>query len=90
MNVLDAMFMISLTGVKNTRRKLDKMKDMQVNYNVFFRLFNEAMKAYKFEGLPETVSERVLVQSLISYGSAVFFEKQGRLLCYDPRHRGSL
>lgn len=81
MNVLDAMFMISLTGVKNTRKKLDKMKDMQVNYNVFFRLLNEAMKAYKFEGLPDTVSERVIVQSLIAYGSCVFFDKNGQLLC---------
>lgn len=80
MNVLDAMFMVSLTGVKSTRKKLDKMKDMQVNYNVFFRLFNEAMKAYKFEGLPDTVSERVIIQSLICYGSVVFFEKQGQLL----------
>lgn len=46
----------------------------------FFHLYETAMMRYHLEGLPDTVQERVVLQSLINYGCAVFFKKDGSVL----------
>lgn len=65
---------------KLTQKKLVKMKNTICWQNVFARLVQDALNRYHFEGLPETISERVLLQSLLWYGSCAIFEKDGSLL----------
>lgn len=76
------MFNIYLSGqgTEMTNKKMSKMKNNIMFQNTFARLLQDALNRYKFNGLPETISERVLLQSLIWYGSAVIFEKEGNLL----------
>lgn len=66
---------------KMNKKKLAKFKNDVMFMNTFHIKMQDALNRYHFEGLPETVSERVLLQSLLWYGSAVFFEKEGGLLC---------
>lgn len=72
---------LSGTGTEITNKKLSKMKNNFMFQNTFARLLTDALNRYHFEGLPESISERVLLQSLVWYGSAVIFEKDGQLLC---------
>lgn len=76
------MFNIFLSGdgTEMTNKKLAKMKNNVMFQNTFARLLQDALNRYKFSGLPDTISERVLLQSLVWYGSAVIFEKEGNLL----------
>lgn len=52
-------------------RKWENDKQFQIT---FIRLVNESLERYHFIGLPETVSERVVLQSLLWYGDIVFFK----------------
>ena len=61
-------------------KKMAKYKNQIEFMNVFASLCNEALERYKFEGLPDTVNERVLVESLLWYGSVGFFMKNGNVL----------
>ena len=68
------------TGAGNIKR-LTKYKNKVVWQNVFSNLLLDGLNRYKFEGLKDTaISERVLKQSLLWYGSAAIFEKDGSLL----------
>lgn len=67
------------TGKMN-QKKLTKMKNTIAWQNVFARLVQDALNRYHFEGLPESISERVLLQALLWYGSCAMFEKDGSLL----------
>lgn len=64
-----------------TQKKLAKFKNAREFQNVFARLVNDAMQRYSFDGLPDTVSERVLKEALLWRACAVFFEKEGNLIC---------
>lgn len=84
MNWFSPMFNIFLGGGeigKTSVRKLAKARNVIVWQNTFSELVKDALNRYHFEGLPETISERVLLQSLLWYGSACIFEKEGNLLC---------
>lgn len=61
-------------------KKMAKYKNQIEFMNVFASLCNEALERYKFEGLPDTVNERVLLESLLWYGSVGFFMKNGNVL----------
>lgn len=63
-----------------TNKKLAKMKNNIAFQNTFARLLQDALHRYYIEGLPETCSERVVLQSLLWYGSVVFFEKDGSMI----------
>ena len=63
-----------------TNKKLAKMKNNIAFQNTFARLVQDALHRYYIEGLPETCSERVVLQSLLWYGSVVFFEKEGNII----------
>lgn len=63
-----------------THKKLAKFKNWIEFQNVFARLCKKALARYKFDGLPDTVNERVLKQSLLFHGSVCFFEKGGSVL----------
>lgn len=65
--------------------KLNKKKLARFKNNVqFINNFNiktqDALNRYHLEGLPDTVSERVVLQSLLWYGCVCFFERDGSLL----------
>ncbi len=79
----DSLFNINLVCGdlgRTTRKKLVKMKNTIVWQNVFARLVQDALNRYRFEGLPDTISERVFLQALLWYGSAAVFEMDGSLL----------
>lgn len=78
---------IDLTGQKN-KRKLAKLKNMQSFQLIFNRLANDALKRYDFEGLPETLSKRVILQSLLWHAGVCFFEKGGALFALPAAPSG--
>lgn len=75
----DSSFLIPLSyGVgKNTRKKLNTFKNVLVFQNTFFRNMNDIIDSIDIENLPDTMSKRVIMQSLIWYASVVIFEKNG-------------
>lgn len=87
----DSLFNINLLcgdAGKMTQRKLVKMKNTVVWQNVFARLLQDALNRYRFEGLPDSISERVLLQSLLWYGSCAIFEKGDALLALPCAQSG--
>lgn len=82
--------MISLAGMsKTTRKKLNSFKNAVAFRNTFCKLTMDGLSRYKFEGLPETISERVLLQSLLWYGGACIFEKDKNLLALPAAPTGA-
>lgn len=73
-------FIISMQGAKS-RKKLTKLQNDVIFITTFMRLFNDAINRYKFTGLPDTVNQRVLLESLCVYGNATFFDENNSLLC---------
>jgi len=63
-----------------TNRKLADMKNNIMFQNSFARKVLDALHRYYIEGLPESCSQRVVLQSLLWYGSVVFFEQEGGLI----------
>lgn len=68
------------TQGKRSLKKMRKWENMQQFQITFIRLVNEALQRYHIDGLPDTMSERVILQSLLWYGSVVFFKYQDKLL----------
>lgn len=64
---------------KMTKKKLLKFKNQTVFQNIFMSNVTDALTRYTIDGLPETCSERVVLQSLLWHGCAVFFEKDGAI-----------
>lgn len=69
---------IDNTG-KSTKKKLTGIRNQMTFENTFARFVMDAMERYTFTGLPETISERVLLQALLWYGKVCIFEKSGAL-----------
>lgn len=67
-------FLLDMSRCKN-RKKLAQMQNNRLFLNVFMRLFDMAMMRYKITGLPDTVNDRVILQSLICYGNVTFFNE---------------
>ena len=83
MNWFTPYFNIYLSGGElgqKSVRKLAKMKNNAVWQNIFAQLIQDALDRYHLEGAPETISERVFLQSLLWYGSVAIFEKDGGLM----------
>lgn len=71
---------ISLMGIPTeSKKKLNKFKNAVLFQNTFARLIQDAMKRYSFDGLPDTISARALIMSLLWYGAVCVFEKSGAL-----------
>lgn len=86
---------ISMAGANApSPKKRAKYENQMIFKQVFTDFKNTALHRYHFNGLPDTVSERVLKESLLYYGTAVFFEKNGAVLAlpgrpaYDPTMYG--
>lgn len=64
---------------RKSRVKMRKWEnDMQYQIT-FIRLVSEALQRYRIEGLLGTMSERVILQSLLWYGCVVFYEYDNNL-----------
>lgn len=63
-----------------TKKKLAEFENDLAFQNEFQRLYKMAMNRWTFENLPETCNERVIQQSMLLNGSAVFFDKEDQLL----------
>ena len=66
-------------------KKFAKMKNNIEYMNWFHLLERYAQYRYEFEGLPDTVNEEVIKESLIWYGSCAFFDKNDALFCLPAR-----
>lgn len=87
----DGLFNIFLSGGdlgKGNRKKLAKLKNNIMFQNTFARLVQDALQRYEFDGLPDSISERVLKQSLLWYGGVCIFEKEGALLALPAAPTG--
>lgn len=72
---------IYMDGKAMTSKKLNAMKNRIEFQNIFASMANEATHGrYRIEGLPESCNERVVLQSLLWYGSVCFFKKAGQIL----------
>lgn len=80
MNWYGSYFLIGMGGIPKTKKQLNRFNNHLVAQNIFFRNMDVALNRYTFKGLPDTVSERVILQSLFAYGCVCFFEKKGSLL----------
>ena len=61
----------------DSKKKLKDKKNALVWQNTFMRLVQDALNRYEFQGLPESMSERVVLESLLWYGCVIIFEKEG-------------
>lgn len=68
---------IYLTG--KSKKKIRKLDNRYTQQLVFVRLANMALQRYHIKGLPETISGRTILQSLLWYGSVVFFKKDDNI-----------
>lgn len=80
---------IDLVGNKN-RRKLAKMKNAISFRRTFMRLAEDALDRYDIEGLPDTISKRVILQSLLWHANVTFFDKNGNLFALPSAPSGEL
>ena len=65
---------------KVNKKKVAKMKNNITAMNTLMRLTQDARKRYYIEGLPDTVRQRVVIDSLLWGGGVGFFEKDGEIL----------
>lgn len=94
MSIYDSTF-ISMAGAKPlSAKKRARYENDMIFRQVFTDFKNTALHRYRFRGLPDTVSERVLQESFLYYGTAIFFEMSGHVLqlpgrpAYDPTMYG--
>lgn len=63
-----------------TSKKLAKFKNEEEFQNFFALFANQAFQTIDIENLPKACSRRVVIQSIIWYGSVCFFKKAGEVL----------
>lgn len=80
---------IDLGGSRKNRKKLAEFKNMLSFQIIFQRLAEDALNRYEFDGLPETLSKRVILQSLLWHGNVIFFEKDGGLFALPGAPSGT-
>lgn len=66
---------LSIPLQSTTNKKLNKYKNAQTWQNEFMHLMHTALDRYYIDGLPDTCSQRVVLQSLLWYGKVLFFKK---------------
>lgn len=72
-------FCIPLDKCKN-RKKLAKLENNILFITTFMRLLSDAMNRYTIKNTPDTVNERVMLESLLVYGNTTLFEQNDHLL----------
>lgn len=76
-------------SAKITSSKLNKYKNNFVFMNEFTRNVLDALNRYYIDGLPDTCSQRVILESLLWYGCVFFFEKSGNVIALPGMPDGS-
>lgn len=85
----NSLFNIWIDPKSPTRKKIAQRKNGFVFKNEFSKLTADALHRYKIEGVPDTVSERVVLESLLFYGYVFFFKKNGNVLALPGLPDGS-
>lgn len=62
-----------------TNKKINKMKNATTFQNTFIHNMLTALDRYYIEGLPDTCSQRVVLQSLLWYGKVMFFNRDANI-----------
>lgn len=83
------LFHIWLDPKNSTRKKIAQRKNGFVFQNEFTKLTCDALNRYKINGVPDTVSERVVLESLLFYGYVFFYKKNGNVLALPGLPDGS-
>lgn len=81
---------IDLTGSVKNKKKLAKFKNVIAFQLAFTRFCEDALGRYDFEGLPDTVNKRVVLQSLLWHANVVFFDYRGSILALPSAPTGDL
>lgn len=69
--------------------KYDGVCDVEFNFRTYFKLLtNKCMSLFKWEGLPETIDERFLMEQLILRGKVCFTEINGKLYALNGEAGG--
>ena len=76
---------IWLDSKLSPHKKLTKWKNAQEQQNWLCYLMDIALDRFQFEGLPDTMNERVIKEAMLWYAGVVFFENDGALLAL-PGH----
>ena len=63
-----------------SHKRLTKWKNASEGQRWLAHLMDIAINRFQFDGLPDTVNERVLQESFLWYAGATFFEENGALL----------
>lgn len=66
---------LSIEIPAKTNKKLNEYKNKDAWQNTFMHLMFTALDRYYIDGLPDTCSQRVILQSLLWYGKVLFFKK---------------
>lgn len=72
-------FCIPLDKCKS-RKKLARLENNNLFITTFMRLLSDAMNRYTIKNTPDTVNERVMLESLLVYGNTTLFEESGNVL----------
>lgn len=70
---LDDFALVDCSKIKN-KKKLAKRENDRRYMVEFMEKLDVALRRYKIEDLPDTVSERLVLQSMVFYGNVVFFK----------------
>lgn len=81
---------LSLGGKSKTNKRIAQFKNQVEFMNALNRLVEKALSRYDFEGLPDTVNDRVLKMSLLFHASVCFFEKDGGILALPAAPNSNL
>jgi len=81
---------VDLGGSTKNKKRLAKFKNVLAFQLAFSRFVEDALGRYDFEGLPETVSKRVVLQSLLWHANVVFFDYKGSVLALPSAPTGDL
>lgn len=63
---------VSALDSRGKKKKMKKFLESRVYQNWFMKLMEDALNRYHFKNLPDTCSERVILQSLLWYGAVIF------------------
>lgn len=81
---------IDLQGSTKNKKKLAQFKNIAAFQLAFSRFVEDALGRYDFDGLPDTINKRVLMQSLLWHAGVVIFEYKGSLLALPSAPTGEL
>lgn len=82
-------FNIWLNPQNIKKSKLAEYENDFVFQNVFNGLLDDALHRYELQGAPDTISKRVVMQSLLWNASVFFFKKHGAILALPGMPDGS-